>query len=92
MCLHGCFKGFVELIYVVDDLLDVAICGVLALYDFDISFSSVCGVNKRHPSEFFCVADCSYEVRSVVFWYVLWAEYVVWDGLGVIVMLMFFIL
>jgi hypothetical protein len=56
----------------VDDFLDVAICGVLALYDLDLSPSSVCGVRDEDSLRVYGVANGSDEVRLIVFRSVLW--------------------
>ena len=65
----------------VGNFLDVAICGVLAFYDLDLSYSPVCGVRDEASLRACGVASGPDEVRSVVFRPVLWVEYIIWYGL-----------
>ena len=51
----------------VDDFLDVVICGVSAFYDLNLSPSSVCGVRDEALLQVCGVAIGSDEVWSVVF-------------------------
>jgi hypothetical protein len=60
------------LVYVVDDFLYVAICGLFALYILDLPPSSVCEVCDEVSLCACSVADGSDEVWSVVFWFMLW--------------------
>ena len=64
----------------VDDFFDVIIFGVLALYDLDMSPSSVCGVRDKAYLRVCGVANGPDEVRSVVFRFLLWVEYIIWYG------------
>jgi len=76
----------------VEDFLDVAIFGVLALYDLNLSPSSVCGVSDEASLRVCGVAYGPDEVRSVVFRPVLWVEYIIWYSLKVVGGVLFVIL
>ena len=76
----------------VDYFLDVAICGVLILYDLYLSPSSVCGVRDEASLRVCGVAYGPNEVRSVVFRPVLWVEYIIWYGLRAVDGVLFVIL
>jgi len=62
----------------VDDFLDVPICGVLAFYDLDMSPSLLCGVSDEASLRVCGVANGPDEVRLVVFRSVLCVEYIIW--------------